>query len=156
MPELGFSLEVEGLTEAIKQAEAMGANVKPLNNAAITNSLNKVQSETRRRAAHRTGTLQRSILTQVNYPNGQAMVEAKYGQMLETGTGIYGPNAKPIEPKTAAALAWKSGGRMMFAKQIKGMRAQPFWKPGIDSAMGYIEGQFNTVLDKIIIGLGGR
>lgn len=151
-----FTLEVEGLDELLKDAERMGAQVQPLNRAAITNSLNRVQSEARQRARHRTGTLQRSILTQVSYPNGQVSVDAKQGIFNEVGTGLYGPEAKPIVPKTAKALAWKSGGSLVFAKKVKGMKAQPFFKPGIDAALGYMQAQFMTVLDKIAAGLGGR
>lgn len=153
---LSLTLEVDGLKEAIKAAEAAGANVRPLTNAAITNSVNRVQSEARRRAAHRTGTMQRSILTQVNYPNGQVSVDSPQGIYNETGTGIYGPNARPIVPKTAKVLAWKGPGGMIFAKKVNGMRAKPFFHPGVDAAMGYVQGQFLTVLDKIAIGIGVR
>ena len=54
-----------------------------------------------------------------------------YAEFLEYGTGIYGPKHQPIKPKSAKALHWKKGGVSIFAKEIKGMRPQPFIRPTI-------------------------
>lgn len=146
-------VEVEGLNELIAAAEREGANAQPLMKAAITNSVNRIQSNARALAPHRTGTLQRSILTNVDYPKGEVTVNEKYGEWIENGTGIYGPTGQRITPKKAKALAWMGAGGMVFARSIKGMKARPFFKPGIQNSLSYISDQFTQVMNKIIEGL---
>ena len=56
----------------------------------------------------------------------------EYLPYLLYGTGIFGPNAAPITPKSAKMLAWQNGGPSgppwIFAKQVKGM----IWPGKID------------------------
>lgn len=51
------------------------------------------------------------------------------GQLLEYGTGIYGPKGKPIKAKPGKVLHWKSEGKDFFATHIKGMTPAPFIRP---------------------------
>lgn len=151
-----LSVEVIGLDKFVRDAKDIGANAPTVVKGAIFNSVNKIQSEARQRAAHRTGTLQRSILTSVDYPVGQVHVEEKYGVFIEEGTGIYGKSGQPITPKKAKVLAWSKGGNMVFAKRVKGMRAKPFFKPGIEASAEYISEQFAKVMDIFINALKGH
>jgi hypothetical protein len=53
-----------------------------------------------------------------------------YGAYLETGTGIYGPEKRPIRPKSpGGTLHFWAGGEQVFAKSVKGMPAQPVIRP---------------------------
>ena len=52
-----------------------------------------------------------------------------YGLFLEYGTGIYGPLGRPITPKEKKALKFKIGGKIVFAKSVKGMTPRPFVRP---------------------------
>lgn len=151
-----LQVEITGLNELIADAEKQGANAPKLVRAAITNSVNRIQQEARRLAPHRTGTLQRSILTTVDYPEGKVEVNEKYGAYIEEGTGIYGAKGTPIVPTRAKVLAWKGAAGMMFAKSVKGMKARPFFKPGIENAAGYIEDQFTKTIDLLTKGLAGH
>jgi HK97 gp10 family phage protein len=151
-----LTVEVQGLNELIHDAQKQGADSPKLVKAAIVNSVNKIQSEARRMAPHRTGTLQRSIMVDVNYPEGKVEVNEKYGQYIEEGTGIYGPNNTRIVPKTAKVLAWKGAAGMVFARSTKGMKARPFFKPGIENAADYINDQFTKVIDLLTHGLAGH
>lgn len=153
---MSLSVEITGLDKLIKDVDEIGGNAHLLVKSAIVNSVNKIQSEARSRAAHRTGTLQRSILTQVNYPTGEVKVNEKYGAYIEEGTGIYGQKGKKITPKKAKVLAFKVGGNLVFARSVKGIKARPFFRPAIESSVGYINQQFDKVMDKIIIALAGR
>lgn len=153
---MALTVQVEGYDQLLVDIEKAGTGAKTLMRAAITNSVNRIQAEARALAPHRTGTLQRSILTQINYPTGQVSVDAKYGQFIEQGTGIYGPSGSPIVPKTAKVLAWKGAAGMVFARSVKGMRAKPFFKPGVERSATYISDQFTNVLDKLTQALGGN
>lgn len=54
---------------------------------------------------------------------------SKVGGYLEEGTGIYGPKGRPIRPVKAKALVFKINGQLIFAKEVKGMKARPIIKP---------------------------
>lgn len=71
----------------------------------------------------RTGKARQSITRGVINPLTQRVfMGVKYGQYLETGTGIYN-GRKPF---------WTTfGGRLERPIKYKGMQARPFWKPAI-------------------------
>lgn len=153
---MGLVVEIEGFDKLIADVDNAGGNAKPLMKAAIVNSVNRIQSNARSQAPHRTGTLQRSIQTQVDYPEGKVQVGEKYGIFLEEGTGIYGQTGSRITPKKAKVLAFTSGGNQVFARSTKGMKARPFFKPGIEQSAEYISEQFIKVIDILAKQLAGR
>lgn len=147
---MALSVEIVGLHDFIEDARRAGADASKLVRAALINSTDRVQSNVRALAPHRTGTLQRSVLTQVNYPEGKVQVQEKYGAFIEEGTGIYGRSGTPITPKRAKALRWNGVGGVMFAKSVNGMRARPVFKPGVEKSQNYIIDQFTKVMERII------
>ena len=145
------------LNDLLKDFERAGGRTDALMRAALTNSANRGQKEIRRRAAHRTGTLQRSVLTEVSRDNAEISVNEKYGIFLEEGTGIYGPRHAPIVPRSAKALVFKpKGGGIVFAKRVSGMRAKPFFKPGYEASKPYFIDQFQKVTDILTRALAGK
>lgn len=54
---------------------------------------------------------------------------SKIGVYHEKGTGVYGPRGRPIRPVKAKVLAFKIDGKMVFAKEVKGMKPRPIVKP---------------------------
>lgn len=46
--------------------------------------------------------------------------DVPYAAYQENGTGIYGPRGQVIRPRRAKALAWMSGGQMVFAAWVRG------------------------------------
>lgn len=153
---MGLVVEVSGLDDLIHDVGEAGGNAVPLMKAAIVNSVNRIQSSTRALAPHRTGTLQRSIQTQVDYPEGKVQVGEKYGIFLEEGTGIYGDRGSRITPKAAKVLAWKGSGGMVFARSVAGIKARPFFKPGIEKSADYVAEQFVRVIERLTSGLAGK
>jgi hypothetical protein len=60
-----------------------------------------------------------------------------YALWVHDGTGIYGPGARPIKPKTAQYLAfrWKKmGNKQFFFKSVKGMPPNPYLKDALPVA----------------------
>lgn len=151
---MSLSVQITGLNELIRDAQNVGANASTVVKAAIVNSVNHIQSETRSRAPHKTGTLQRSILVQVNYPVGQVQVNEKYGQYIESGTGIYAGQGR-ITPKKAKALRWKGASGYVFARSTKGQKARPFFKPGVEASADYVSLQFTKVIERLADALAG-
>ena len=62
--------------------------------------------------------------------------DTPYLPFLMQGTGVYGPFASRIYPKTASVLSWlDENGRRIFATSVKGMKSQPFVSEAIAEGM---------------------
>lgn len=152
---MSLVVEIEGFDKLVADIDQAGGNARPLMKGAIVNSVNRIQSNARSAAPHRTGTLQRSIQTQVDYPEGKVQVGEKYGIFIEEGTGIYGGGGR-ITPKKAKVLAFTSGGNQVFARSTKGMKARPFFRPGIEASAEFVSEQFIKVIDILAKQLAGK
>jgi hypothetical protein len=55
---------------------------------------------------------------------------------IHGGTGIYGPRRTPIRPTRAKRLVFKPKGsnRVVYAKSVKGMKANPFLSDALSAA----------------------
>lgn len=120
-----------------------------------------IEEDAQRRAPKRTSTLARSIKhRRVKATSQEAVIEIgpqmKYGAYVEFGTGVHGPNKKPIEikAKNARALRWlvaqgvsisggkvrkrSAGNQYAFAKSvtIQGSRPQPYLIPAFEEKQG--------------------
>lgn len=66
-----------------------------------------------------------------------------YALWVHDGTGIYGPRATKIKPKTAKYLVfrWKKmGNKLVFFKSVKGMKPNPYLKNALPVASLKIPG----------------
>lgn len=154
---MAVNVEVEGLNELIKDVKKAGGDAQPLVTAALANSTQKVTQEVRIRAPHAFGTLQRSVLPEVNYPVGEVAVNEKYGRDVEEGTGPHTPPHEAIE-RWAKKKGLPKGVSWAIVNTIKkrGTRAQPFFKPGWEASQGYINDQFDKVTSRLVTVLMGR
>lgn len=66
-------------------------------------------------------------------PSGSLILEIKLGSKkhqkilwVNNGTGIFGPEKRPILPINASVLRFKVGRRIIFAKSVRGQRGQRF------------------------------
>lgn len=83
-----------------------------------------------------TGALSASIeITQVTVDGAIAFkVGSKlpYARFVHDGTGIYGPRGQMIKPVRAKALRWQGpGGDAIFAKQVRGIKPNPFLRDAL-------------------------
>lgn len=112
----------------------------------------RVQNAARRLCPVDEGRLRASISTEIR-GSGQRLevrigTNLKYGIYVEKGTGIYAGRG-PIKAKGGGLLRWpnkggtSSGGRRysggktashVYARSVKGQRAQPFLEPALDAA----------------------
>jgi hypothetical protein len=78
----------------------------------------------------------------------------RYGVYQEFGTGIYAGNP-PIRPKRAKVLRWKSkGGKLIFAKQVKGSRPTKFMQKSRDDTQPLLRDRLDSALSSIMKRLG--
>lgn len=90
-------------------------------------------SESKQKAPRGTGNLSRNIKHEVAMDGSQAKVYNKldYALYQEEGTGIYGKNKRPIVPKRAKFLRFKSKtGKIIFAKSVRGVKPVWFMRQG--------------------------
>jgi hypothetical protein len=98
-----------------------------------------IESAAKEKAGFKTGNLRRNITrTRAAFDaTGAISAEvgvartAPYGVWHHEGTGIFGKYKTRITPTAGNVLAWRDasvGGRMLFAKSVKGQKANPFMR----------------------------
>lgn len=104
----------------------------------------------KKEAPVKSGNLRRNI--EFSYKPISAMVYPRsgYAVFVESGTGLYGARKDYIRPKRAKVLAFKINGKMIFAKKVKGQKANPFVARTADLAEGKINKIFDDMLKTII------
>lgn len=94
-----------------------------------------------------TGRLRSDIHAELVIYNGKPAVRVgtnvAYARFVHDGTGIYGPRAQMIRPKSKKILRWKarsgqrsSKGGYVFAREVRGMRPNPFLTNALSAARG--------------------
>ena len=157
MSGMAMSVEVKGLNELIRDIKDAGGDAEPLVTGALANSTQHATEEIRSRAPHAFGTLQRSVLPEVNYPTGEVAVNEPYGRDVEEGTGPHTPPHEAIE-RWAQKKGLPKGVSWAIVNTIKkrGTRAQPFFKPGWEASQNFINEQFDKVTERLVNALVGR
>jgi len=103
-----------------------------------------VANAARRRCPVDDGTLRASIRSRVSQRGGEAVGEVysdlEYAAYVHQGTGIYGPSHRPIRPVRARVLSWEQAGvGRVFAREVRGSRAQPFLADALAEVVGHID-----------------
>lgn len=104
----------------------------------------EVANAARRRCPVDNGALRASIRTQVSHRGGEVVGEVysdlEYAAYVHQGTGIYGPSHRPIRPVRARVLSWEQAGvGRVFAREVRGSRAQPFLADALAEVVGHID-----------------
>ena len=74
-----------------------------------------------------------------------------YALWVEVGTGIYGKRKRPIRPKKGKFLVWrdKKTGKLIFAREVRGRPATPFFRPAIESNRGFVQERMKETMRKL-------
>ncbi|RIJ63608.1 hypothetical protein [Rummeliibacillus sp. POC4] len=93
----------------------------------------------------RTGNTRRAIHGGADKSNRGATIYlahgSKVGWYMEEGTGVHGPKGRPITAKNGGLLRFTVGGKTIFVKSVKGMKAQPIVQPTVKAALPDIKRQ---------------
>jgi len=74
----------------------------------------------------RSGALSRSwVMDQIGALQHKVATSIKYARWVNDGTGIYG-SGRPITPKRAKYLRFTIGGRVIFARSVRGQKGQKY------------------------------
>jgi hypothetical protein len=76
------------------------------------------------------------MVTYKSFPAARVGSPLRKAVLIHEGTGIYGPRRRPIRPKRAKYLRFKPKGanRVIYARSVKGMVANPFLKDALSAA----------------------
>ena len=78
-----------------------------------------------------TGNLRRNIKFEVSGSQSRVGAYTDYALFQEMGTGIFGAFGRPITPKRAKFLRFKSKtGKIIFAKSVKGTKGKRYMEAG--------------------------
>lgn len=118
-----------------------------------------IESDAKLRAGYKTGNLRRNIIRERAGRNSvtgltQAVVgvarTAPYGIWTHEGTGIFGTYGRAIRPTSGNFLVFSIGGRKIFARSVKGQRANPFMRDAFNNVRGgFAEGRLRKLAHDI-------
>lgn len=146
---MSYAIKVDNLdkirSEFVKAPRVVAGQLEKGVKEAGAVILEKEKSE----APIKTGTLRRSI--EMSYrPIGVTIYpKSGYAYFVHFGTGLYGERRAMIVPKRAKMLAWKSGGKMIFAKAVRGQKANAFVERTADQVGPKINRVFDNILKNI-------
>lgn len=63
----------------------------------------------------------------------------EYGVYVHEGTGVFGKRKRPIKAKSAKALRFEVGGKVLYRRSVKGSPPNPFGHRAIDKTRPRIE-----------------
>lgn len=153
-----FSIKIEGLDDLIKDSNKIGGMMPAL----LLQTMTKVTTETKNKAReilpgsfkNRTGNLRRSIDRRVESASrGRVFVGEEYGKYVEFGT-----SAHTITPKGKKVLAFKVGGKLVFARKINhpGTRPYPFMQPAFVALGPLAVDEYAKIADIIVRTMAGK
>ncbi len=138
-----YSVRIDGADELMKALKKSGETVRDKVGKAVVKAARRVEEAVGTKAPHITGALKGSINVQgpIHTSNNIGAVvgtNLKYARAVEFGTGIYGEGEgatrQPIVPRRAKVLAWKKGGKWIFARQVAGMKPRRFFQKGVEDS----------------------
>lgn len=153
-----FSIKIEGLDELIRDSKRAGGQLPGLLQQAMVKATSMIQQEARRvapdRFKNRTGNLRRSIQSRVYGPQkGKVFVGADYGYFVEAGTRPH-----TILPVNKKMLAFKVGGKLVFARKINhpGSRPYPFMEPAFKENTPKIVQEYARIAEIVVKTMAGK
>lgn len=115
----------------------------------------KVESLAKAKAPIQYGNLRGSINTKgptATADNVEASVgtNVAYARYQEEGTGLYGPNKRPITPQNGKFLVFTVGGKKVFAKSVKGVRPKWYFRGARDESKPFFTERMRGALARIV------
>jgi hypothetical protein len=154
-----YRLTITGFTEVLEKFRHAEKLVEKETIAAVNGSTSILTNTIKRNAPHRYGQLAASFHAEPAKRVGNSIVGSTgsnldHAAYQEFGTGIYGPKRRPITPKRAPYLVFKTrDGKWIRTKSVKGVRPLRYAKRSLDQARGDIQARFDQAGRNIERGL---
>lgn len=153
-----FNIQIKGLDSLIRDANRAGGRLPQKMREAMVSATTGVQNDAKkirpRSFKNQTGTLRRSITRRIDGPHrGVVFTDVDYAPHVEFGT-------KPhvIRPKNKKMLAFKVGGRMVFARQVfhPGTRAYNYMRDAFEDNKPKITKLYDRLALEVVREMAGK
>ncbi len=149
---MSYTIKIEGLDQLIKNFEQSPKMVTKELTDAIKTSIHIIRPMMMKEAPHDKGGLRKNIFAKIKGLIGTVGPDVNatpYAWYVHEGTGIYAGRGR-IFAKRAKALKMNIGGKIVFAKSIKGQRPNPFVERTVDKMTPIVQKIFDKAGDKIV------
>ena len=153
-----FSIQIKGLDELIRDAKKVGGDMTNKLREAMVASTTGIQNDAKAinpsSFKNQTGTLRRSIQKRVEGAHrGVVFTDEKYAPYVEFGTRPH-----VITPKNRKMLAFRVGGRLVFAKRVNhpGTRAYNYMRDAFENNKIKIHKIYDRLALEVVQELAGR
>ena len=123
-----FKTEIKISPELLKLGNNLEAGIQ----AGLMRAAGAVEAAAVETAPVTTGNLANRIRKYFESHRAIVKATAPYSIFVHEGTGIYGPHRTRIVPTTKKALAFQIGGKTLIRRSVKGQKANPFMKRGLN------------------------
>jgi hypothetical protein len=82
-------------------------------------------------SGHLSGSIKTAYTSTATTCTGIVYSELAYSVYVQRGTGLYGPVGQMIRPRRASVMVFPVGGKMVFARQVRGVHPRPFMTEGL-------------------------
>jgi HK97 gp10 family phage protein len=125
--------------------------------AAVLSGANVIRNEAKRQAPYRTGTLKRSINSEIVESSpyratAKIGTKLEYAAAIEFGSGLYGRKKAPIiiRPKNKRALFWKGAKHPVKRVVHPGVKPHPYLVPAFEAKKGAAVKEIGAALRAIL------
>ena len=153
---MSITLTIEGLDQFKADVQKGADNIQPEIQTAMVNSVNQVKNEAQNIAPYQTGTLRRSIYTDIQ-DNGFTGIVGQDSNIAPYGIDVeYGTAPHEIYPVNKKALFWKGALNPYRHVHHPGTRANPFMSDAINNSLDAIQGFFEKAVQNIVDIMAGK
>jgi len=141
---------IQGLEEFKSDMSNSPSLIKDEIKQAMVNSVNVIKNSAQDIVPYQTGTLRRSIFTDVSTDGLEGMIYqdhsiAPYGRYIEEGTGEFVGHSRWLGNIPGVGWRW-----------IRGMQGQPYMIPAFEQSLDKITEYFSEAIKNVVIKLSGK
>lgn len=152
---MDIRIDVSQMIALGQRSQQAAASVHREINTAMTRSVTQVEADAKRIVPVVTHTLQRSITSTVSNGGlvGQVGTNVPYARYVEEGTGPH-----EIRPRNARVLAFKVGGKMIFAMSVQhpGSKGRFYMRRAFEQNQAAIQREFDQAAQRVIRTFGAH
>jgi hypothetical protein len=153
---MSINIEIEGLDQFQGDIQKADSNIPDEIGKAMVNSVNTIKNTAQDLVHYVTGTLRRSIFTDVQ-DNGFTGIVGVDPNIAPYGYGVeFGNPAHIILPVNKKALFWKGALNPYRLVHHPGNQPYPFMQPALENSVNAIQNFFETAVQNIIATMAGQ
>jgi len=146
---MAYTIKINNLDRVVEEFKKAPKVINERLQIGVKNAGKTILSIEKQEAPVGTGNLRRNIQFSYSPISSKVWPSSGYAVFVNEGTGLYGPRKDYIRPKRAKVLAFKKGGKMIFAKKVAGQKANPFVERTRDKAEPKLNKIFDDMLKEI-------